>query len=491
MSSNLRPPMPRRSAVLRWASRGVSSVLALLLLAVVVCSLAVVALLRRNVTPAYPDILEHFKYGSIGAEGRLGIPAPIFQVMPVVFEDLLPSGPGKGYERFGFLHEPGHPLPIGTSVRESPIPLVGLNCAVCHTATLRDAPGASRQLVFGASANLFNSWEYVQFLIKIGGDPRFTADILVPAIQKQEAAFSSLDAALYRLVVIPQMRKRLVDLRTQFAWLEGRPAFGPGRVDTFNPYKVLLGVDMSHDHAIGTADFPPLFNQRPREGMNLHWDGNNSSVVERNKSAAIGAGATPASLDVPALGRIEEWIQDLQAPRYPKAIDSARSARGQAVWERQCATCHAWQGSKVGQVTPLDEVGTDPERLRSFTPELTSKMNTLGTGYPWRFSHFRTTNGYANAPLDGVWLRSPYLHNGSVPTLRALLFPEERPKVFFRGYDVFDWQNVGYVSSGPDAERLGSLYDTRLPGNDNAGHRYGAELSVTEREDLLEYLKTL
>jgi hypothetical protein len=30
-----------------------------------------------------------------------------------------------------------------------------------------------------------------------------------------------------------------------------------------------------------------------RRGLWLHWDGNNDSVDERNKSAAIGAGATP------------------------------------------------------------------------------------------------------------------------------------------------------------------------------------------------------
>ena len=58
---------------------------------------------------------------------------------------------------------------------------------------------------------------------------------------------------------------------------------------------------------------------------------------------------------------------------------------------------------------------------------------------PYRFTHFRKTNGYANQPLDGIWLRAPYLHNGSVPTLRDLLEPpEQRPKVFYRGYDVFD-----------------------------------------------------
>ncbi len=145
----------------------------------------------------------------------------------------------------------------------------------------------------------------------------------------------------------------------------------------------------------------------------------------------------------------------------------------------------------MGQVTPIAEIGTDPERLNSFTSALAEKMNTIGTGKPWKFSHFRKTDGYANMPLDGVWLRAPYLHNGSVPTLRALLFPEERPATFYRGYDVYDWQRVGFVSEGADAERNGVRFDTGLRGNGNGGHVYGRELPAADREALLEYLKTL
>ena len=71
-------------------------------------------------------------------------------------------------------------------------------------------------------------------------------------------------------------------------------------------------------------------------------------------------------------------------------------------------------------------------------------MNLLYAGYPWRFTHFRKTNGYANMPLDGVWLRAPYLHNGSAPSLRDLLEPPEaRPKTFYRGYDVYDSREGG------------------------------------------------
>ena len=70
------------------------------------------------------------------------------------------------------------------------------------------------------------------------------------------------------------------------------PHFGPGRVDTFTPYKRLY-FDLPAGQHVGTADFPSLWNQRPRIGMNLHWDGNNTSVEERNLSMPWGLGSSP------------------------------------------------------------------------------------------------------------------------------------------------------------------------------------------------------
>jgi hypothetical protein len=58
--------------------------------------------------------------------------------------------------------------------------------------------------------------------------------------------------------------------------------------------------------------------------------------------------------------------------------------------------------------------------------------------------------GYVSPPLDGIWLRAPYLHNGSVPTLRDLLnSPNERPQSFRGGYDVFDSVKVGFKEPPP------------------------------------------
>jgi mono/diheme cytochrome c family protein len=456
--------------------------------AVLAAGVAAMLFLRHDEPDRYADIEEHFKYGSIGSEARYGVPERIWTVLPAVFADLLPAGEGEGWERFGLLYEEGAARPIGTSRREDPIALIGLNCAACHTGTVRTSPTAERQVVLGMPANQFDLRAYITFLRQVGRDPRFTGDVLVAAMKEQGQRLSWFQERFYRSIVVPETREALQRQDEEFDWFDSRPPWGPGRVDTFNPYKVF--TDVPEDDTIGTSDLPTIFEQRPKDGLYLHWDGNNNSLTERNKSAAIGAGARPESLDLAAMERIEDWIADLPAPPYPGPIDQARAEAGRRYYVQACAACHDYGGDRVGQVTPIGEVGTDPNRLNSFTEELVAEMNRIGQGRPWAFSHFRKTDGYANAPLDAVWLRSPYLHNGSVPTLRALLFPEERPTVFYRRYDVYDFDRVGFASSGPEAEATGFRYDTTVPGNGNGGHLYGTELPPAQREAIIEYLKT-
>jgi mono/diheme cytochrome c family protein len=456
-------------------------------------SLLAVRMAAHGPEPAsFPDPVDHFKYGSVGTEERAGIPYWIWRVLPIVFADKLPNRPGTGYERLGFVYDGAtHGRPIGTSFLAGRVGLVGLNCATCHVGTIRNGPGEARRAVMGMPANQMDLQGYARFLTACANDPRFTAATLIAAIDKENPDFGWFERLLYRFAAIPRTRRGILDRAKENAWFDARPPQGPGRVDTFNPYKVLLRFDMANDRSVGTVDLPSLWNQRIRRGLWLHWDGNNDVVEERNKSAAIGAGATPDSLDLAGMARVENWILDLPAPKYPaERIDAARAAQGAATYQRECAGCHEVGSPRTGQVTPLAEIGTDRERVDSFTKELAAGMNTIGEGKPWRFSHFRKTEGYANMPLDGVWLRAPYLHNGSVPTLRALLFPEERPAEFYRAYDVYDWKNVGFVSSAPDAAREGVRFSTRERGNGNGGHLYGVALDAPTREALLEYLKT-
>ena len=96
-------------------------------------------------------------------------------------------------------------------------------------------------------------------------------------------------------------------------------------------------------------------------------------------------------------------------------------------------------------------------------------------------------------PLDGNWLRAPYLHNGSVPTMRDLLEPpDKRPKEFYRGYNVFDQKNVGFVSNiASEGNQQFFRFDTSLPGNSNSGHVYGTNLSAEDKDALVEFMKRL
>ena len=152
----------------------------------------------------------------------------------------------------------------------------------------------------------------------------------------------------------------------------------------------------------------------------------------------------------------------------------------------------------MGTVVPIEAIGTDRRRLDSYTEELAANQYSLFSGISYkgkeqRFRHFRKTNGYSNHPLDGLWLRAPYLHNGSVPSLEDLLQPpDQRPEVFYRGNDLYDLDQVGFVSDVPEEDGKAFFrFDTTLPGNGNGGHLYGVELSDGDKQALLEYLKTL
>jgi hypothetical protein len=234
--------------------------------------------------------------------------------------------------------------------------------------------------------------------------------------------------------------------------------------------------------------------------MQLHWDGNNTSLAERNLSAAIGAGVTPKTVDHAAIERVAAWLGDLAPPPSPLRPDAAAVERGRAVYMQVCAACHGYQGAtgyvfrgeRLGKVVPIQDIGTDRGRLDSYTEAFRQRqLDEIFEGTPYDFKEFRKTDGYANHPLDGLWLRAPYLHNGSVPTLADLLEPPDaRPTRFWRGYDVLDPARVGFVSSGPEAERTGVAYDVTAPGNSNAGHTYGTTLPAEDKRALLEFLKT-
>jgi len=346
----------------------------------------------------------------------------------------------------------------------------------------------------------------VQFILDCSLDSRTTRESVEGRFAEMGGRMSLFERTLMRLGLMNNLKIETLDLRNRIAPIlsERVPRWGRGRVDTFNPYKSIQSNwaldQLPESELIGASDFPSLWNQAPREGMHLHWDGNNTSVDERNLSAALGAGVTPVTVDHAAIKRVRDWIWTLPPPAYPYPIDRPLADRGGTLYQQHCQECHAGsrfrdgvkEGGRVGEVEDIDRIATDRHRLDSYTELFAANQYALYPESEYRFTHFRKTRGYANQPLDGIWLRGPYLHNGSVPTLRALLdSPERRPVVFYRGYDVFDQANVGFVSNVAEADgRRFTRYDTTVPGNGNSGHAYGITLPDEDKRAIVEYLKT-
>ncbi len=483
-------------------------------LAVALLGVSVALRLMRNDTAYFPDVVAHFEHGSIGADEGSGLPYWVWKALPRLFPAEFDGH--LDYRAFGFLYRTDRDgrredLPIGISKRDyQGVDLVWFNCAVCHTGTWRPSEGAEATIVSGMPSNNLDLYRFIRFVLDAGADERLKPETLIPAMQAAGAGFGFVERKVWQYYVIPRVREGLIERRSRLhEFIAGQPAWGPGRVDTFNPYKlgqmrIPLGA-MSPDERNGASDFPSIFHQKPRadRNMELHWDGNNRSLAERNLSAALGAGVTPETVDHRAIERVARWLGDLRPPPSPHRPDPAAVERGRPVYMQACAACHGYQGrdgyvfegENLGKVEPNARLGADPGRLDSYTAAFRQRqLDELFAGTPYQFKSFVKTDGYANLPLDGLWLRGPYLHNGSVPSLRDLLAPPaERPPAFVRNIDVVDGQNGGFVSPPCTPGRRparGFCYDTRIPGNGNGGHVYGTSLSPTDKDDLLAYLLT-
>ena len=150
-------------------------------------------------------------------------------------------------------------------------------------------------------------------------------------------------------------------------------------------------------------------------------------------------------------------------------------------------------GGALGQVVEKTVKHWYDSQQPPVSEELRQEMN----GH--RVNGIQAPLAYKVRPLNGIWATPPYLHNGSVPNLYALLSPvAERPKKFYLGNREYDPVNVGYNS---DELSGGFEFDTTKRGDSNAGHEFtdspnkdgviGRLLSADERRALIEYLKTL
>jgi len=209
------------------------------------------------------------------------------------------------------------------------------------------------------------------------------------------------------------------------------------------------------------------------------------------------------------------YIYSLEPPKYPYPINKTLARQGGILFVQSCAKCHGHYGGG-GAVTgggagvagggvggddypnlliPESMIGTDSLLYTSNfqSPQFIEWFNKswFAQGdHPARLDPF---NGYIAPPLDGIWITAPYLHNGSVPTLEAVLNSRVRPVYWSRDFDrpEYDYSRVGWVYTEEKGPTGTAVYNTTLPGYGNYGHTFGDKLSERERRAVIEYLKTL
>jgi mono/diheme cytochrome c family protein len=201
---------------------------------------------------------------------------------------------------------------------------------------------------------------------------------------------------------------------------------------------------------------------------------------------------------------VRAYLLSLKAPMWPYGIDQPKAARGRDVFAKSCAQCHGTYDDPEtypNLVVATAAVGTDPVLAQGAGQFADRYINWFNDSFFGQLSFLAPAPGYIAPPLDGIWATAPYLHNGSVPTLRALLDSSRRAKYFTRSYDSndYDREAVGWriteLASGqfdpPAGVRASAIYDTTVLGYSNAGHTYGDSLRPDELDALIEYLKTL
>ncbi|MCG6903173.1 MAG: hypothetical protein LJE68_10870, partial [Rhodobacter sp.] len=223
--------------------------------------------IRSEYVIAYDSEEDHFKYGSIGSEPVTGLPVDVLNAIPYIYKERLG---GNGYAAFGMHTEEGQPLPIGFSRRVvTGVELAWLNCSVCHVNTYRLPGDDTTHYVLGGPSNDLDLYKLIIFFSDIGIDPGFTADVVIAAVNTDEVPghLNFLERQLYRYVVHPRVKAGLLALSEQLEFVRRQKPYGPGRVDTFNTYKVLqfnfpMGPEHISDVALnGSTDYPSIWMQ--------------------------------------------------------------------------------------------------------------------------------------------------------------------------------------------------------------------------------------
>jgi len=251
------------------------------------------------------------------------------------------------------------------------------------------------------------------------------------------------------------------------------------------------------DEAIPT-DTPPWWLLKKKNAMFYNGFGRGDFGRFLMASNLLTVNDTSESREVDAhMPDLLSFIYSIAPPKYTKEINEGKAAEGKIIFTKNCASCHGDYGDLKkfpNLLIPESIIKTDSFLYKSnySNPQFVEWFNRswFTTGdHPAKLEPF---SGYIAPPLDGIWITAPYLHNGSVPTLEALLNSKLRPRYWSRNFQkpAYDYENIGWKfevheSGGP------GIYNTDKNGYGAYGHYFGDKLTDGERNAVIEYLKTL
>lgn len=420
-----------------------------------------------------------------------GVPAELYPVAERagIFGNE-PTLPGRDSEL---------PYYLSQFTTASGVEVVGPNCFTCH------AGEVAGELVLGAPG----------------------IDLDFGGFASQIAGFQS-QVALLEDLLAPESYAELVRFANRLSVVA---PYVQSEVAGTNPADNLAGILFAHRDretlawsdepllepppaVVVPVDTPPLWRMKKKSSMfyAAAGRGDHARIMMTTSTLCVDTRAEAEAIDA-RFGDVRAWITSLEAPAWPEdkvgAIDRALAADGAAVFSRTCAECHgtyraALEGAGGDDAetypnlwVPVEDVGTDDALAVGATHVATRFVDWFNGSFYGETAYLAPQRGYVPPPLDGIWATAPFLHNGSVPTLAALLDSRLRPR-YWRRTGAWDATAVGLAfresevghADLPEGQRTG-VYDTTLLGYGNGGHTYGDELDDNERRALLEYLKTL
>jgi hypothetical protein len=388
---------------------------------------SIVAEYRNGLTPAQRETYYHLSQGS--------------EILPWILltaVDVADPGSNKPFvenlERYGLLPDPARDdaLPVGLTVSSNPftfgMDFVGITCAACHVGELRHGGKAVR---IDGAPNMFNMQLFYSQAIealmaartdrgkrwralkRLGRQDYGRYGLAAPFVRPATLVYYGANMLLHRDRLDARLELIAVIRAARAQRDPNHPTSGFGRLDAFDGtrnfiFTRLRKADAGGDFEVNRANmarlnaavkFPPLWSRKaqplepvaayreqpqrfpPVWGFKdydwIEWTINTNTVLERNFTETLGAGATvvldprrTASLfesSIPMRNMHDlEWLAYyIDPPRWPAAIFGEikpdLAAAGEGIFRSRCAGCHEYGDD---QRTPTGLI-----RLRGMRPE--------------------------------------------------------------------------------------------------------------------------